>query len=104
MHKYLFAKQREACYRRHRFLTTASLHAPVQVEQMIQYCSLISQHDTGSEAANKGKTRPRNTEMTQSLGRAWWGWWCPLPFLNQGMGLPESLVVKNPLVMQEMCV
>ena len=55
MHKYLFAKQREACYRRHRFLTTASLHAPVQVEQMIQYCSFISQHDTGSDAANKGK-------------------------------------------------
>ena len=50
------------------------------------------------------KTQPWNTEMTQSLGRARWGWWCPLLFLNQGMGLLESLVVKNPLVMQEMCV
>ena len=43
------------------------------------------------------KTWPWSTEMTQSLGRAWWDWWCPLLFLKQGMGLPESLVVFFPL-------
>ena len=42
------------------------------------------------------KTRPWSTEMTQSLGRAWWDWWCPLLFLKQGMGLPASLVVFFP--------